>query len=71
LGIPCTEDFLFLAFFIIILEMNSVKHFFSNLDLLSRFNPSGVTYEGVSSPDVTQGTGACPIATLTGMVPRT
>jgi hypothetical protein len=65
------RGFFILAFFIIILEINSVKHFFSNLNLLSRFNPSGVTYEGASSPGVTQGTDACPIVTLTGMVPRT
>jgi hypothetical protein len=40
--------FLFWPFLIIILEMNSAKCFFPNLDLLSHANPSGATYEGVT-----------------------
>jgi hypothetical protein len=42
------DDFFFiLVFLIIILEMNLVKRFFSNLALLSHANPPDATYQGV------------------------
>jgi hypothetical protein len=41
--------FLFWSFLIIILEMNPVKHFFSNLALLSHASSLGATYEGITS----------------------
>jgi hypothetical protein len=46
--------FSILIFLIIILEINR-KTFFLNLTLFNRVNPSGVTYEGVTS-----GAGTCP-----------
>jgi hypothetical protein len=42
-----SDFFSILTFLIIILEMNP-KRFFSNLALLSRANPSDMTYEGVA-----------------------
>jgi hypothetical protein len=40
--------FYFNLFLIIILDMNLTKYFFLNLVFLSRINPSGATYEGVT-----------------------
>jgi hypothetical protein len=66
------DFFSILAFLIIILEMNPVKHFFPNLALLSHANPFGATYEGVTPVHLARlkELARARVATLAEIVPR-
>jgi hypothetical protein len=61
-----------LVFLIIILEMNSLKYFFSNLTFLSRVNSSGATYKIVTLVHLARlkGLTRARVATLVGIVAR-